>query len=299
MWIIKNRKIFYGLSIVLLLLSIISVSIWGLNFGIDFKGGSLLEVSYKSGRPSIDSINQTLGPLDVQSSVREAGTDSYIIRMKSLGNDERQKVESALKKLDPKLEIKRFNSIGPVLGKESLGKSITSLILVLVFILLFIAFVFRKVSEPVSSWKYGLITLVALFHDVFIPVGVFAVLGHFAGAQIDTLFVTALLVVLGFSVHDTIVVFDRVRENLKLERENKEKKTFEHIVGESVSQTFVRSLNTSLTTIFALIVLYIVGGEVTRHFTLALLIGISAGVYSSIFIASPLLVTVQKWKEGK
>ena len=176
-------------------------------------------------------------------------------------------------------------------------KSLFSIILVIICIVLFITFAFRKVSEPVASWKYGLITVLALVHDVLIPAGVFAVLGHFQGIEVDTLFVTALLVVLGFSVHDTIVVFDRVRENLKINRETRAKKPFEQIVGESISQTFVRSINTSLTTILVLIVLFFVGAETTKLFSLALIIGIIAGTYSSIFIGSTLLVTAEKLQQ--
>ena len=165
--------------------------------------------------------------------------------------------------------------------------------LVILGIVLYITFAFRKVSEPISSWKYGLVAIAALVHDVLIPTGVFAVLGHFLGYEVDTLFVTALLVILGFSVHDTIVVFDRVRENL---RHSTGRKPFDQIVGESVSQTFTRSINTSLTTLLALIVLYFFGGSTTEHFSLALIIGIAAGTYSSIFIGSPLLVTLNLWK---
>jgi preprotein translocase subunit SecF len=174
-----------------------------------------------------------------------------------------------------------------------------SIALVIICIVLFITFVFRQVSEPVSSWKYGIIAIVALLHDILVPVGVFSLLGHFHGVEVDTLFVTALLVVLGFSIHDTIVVFDRVRENLKLNRLYKERKNFETIVGESIAQTFVRSVNTSLTTILALVVLYVVGSESTRYFSLALIVGIVAGTYSSVFLGSPLLVTVEKWQQKR
>ena len=165
--------------------------------------------------------------------------------------------------------------------------------------MVFIAFALRKVSEPVSSWKYGFIAVIALLHDVIVPTGVFAVLGHYFGYEIDTLFVTALLVVLGFSVHDTIVVFDRVRENLTLSKVHRDKNPFDKIIGQSVSQTFMRSINTSLTTILALVALYIFGAESTRHFSLALIVGITAGTYSSVFIGSPLLVTFDKWQNRK
>ena len=198
-----------------------------------------------------------------------------------------------------KVDVKRLNSIGPILGKEAAIKSIISILIVIFCIIIFITFAFRKVSEPVSSWKYGFIAIIALLHDVMIPTGVFAVLGHYFGYEVDTLFVTALLVVLGFSIHDTIVVFDRVRENLNLARGYREKKEFDKMVGESISQTFTRSINTSLTTILALVALYIFGAESTRHFSLALIIGITVGTYSSIFIGSPLLVTFEKWQSRK
>jgi preprotein translocase subunit SecF len=192
--------------------------------------------------------------------------------------------------------VKQFDSIGPVLGGDAARKAVASIIFVLIAIVLFITYAFRQVSRPVSSWKYGIVAIIALAHDVIIPTGVFAILGHFKGYEIDTLFVTALLVVLGFSIHDTIVVFDRVRENL---RHLATKKPFDEIVGHSINQTFTRSVNTSLTTLLALVVLYFFGGEATQHFSLALIVGIIAGTYSSIFIGSPLLVTLQKWSSKK
>lgn len=293
MWVIKYRKIFYTIALVLIIGSFVSFGIWGLKPGIDFTGGTLIEVSYQGARPAQDVIAAQLSTIDSAASIRAAGTDGYIIRMKPISQEEKVAIFAALSPDATNKAIeKNFSSIGPVLGKEALRKSLMSILFVLIAIVLFITFAFRKVSEPVSSWKYGLIAIVSLAHDVIIPTGVFAVLGHFAGYEVDTLFVTALLVVLGFSVHDTIVVFDRVRENL---RHAAAKKPFEEIVGESVSQTFTRSINTSLTTLIALVVLYFAGGQSTEHFSLALIIGIAAGTYSSIFIGSPLLVTMEKW----
>jgi preprotein translocase subunit SecF len=299
MFIVRNRKVFYAIAILLAVVSIGAVSIWGLNLGIDFKGGSLLEISYATNKPDIETVKSTVTPLNLEASVREAGADAYIIRMKTLTDVEKITVENALTTTVPGYQVERFNSIGPVLGAEAAYKSVTSIILVLICIVLFVTFVFRKVSEPVSSWKYGLITIVALFHDVIVPTGVFAFLGHYMGVQVDTLFVTALLVVLGFSVHDTIVVFDRVREHLRNQKEQKIEKSFDETVGESVNETFARSINTSLTTLFALAVLFVLGGEATRYFALALLIGVMVGAYSSIFLAAPLLVTVQRWQDKR
>lgn len=297
MFIVKYRKIFYIISGILMLGSLLAILVWGFNPGIDFKGGSVLEVEYKVSRPEIAVINTAVAPLKLDQTVRSSGDKGYIIRLKSLSEVERVSLISALSKDASNVpEVKRFDSVGPVLGAEALSKSLVSITIVLIAIVLFITFAFRKVSEPVASWKYGLITVFALFHDVLVPTGVFAALGHFYGFEVDTLFVTALLVILGFSVHDTIVVFDRVRENLRINNMSRVKKTFETVVGESINQTFVRSINTSLTTLLALVVLYFVGPEITKHFSLALLVGITAGTYSSVFLGSPLLVTVEKWQ---
>jgi preprotein translocase subunit SecF len=300
MFIVKYRKFFYLLSALLVILSLASLFVWGLKPGIDFKGGSILEVEYAAGtRPTADSLKTSLTALNLGDySVRETGDSGLIIRTQELSPENHNRLISAISNGESKPVEKRFNSIGPILGREALQKSWFSVIMVLLAIVLFITFAFRKVSEPVSSWKYALIAIIALIHDVIIPAGAFALFGHFAGFEIDTLFVTALLVILGFSIHDTIVVFDRVRENLRQNREGKQKKMFETIVGESINQTFVRSVNTSLTTLIAIFVLYLVGAEATRHFSLTLLIGIIAGTYSSIFLGSPLLVTVYNW-QGK
>ena len=333
MWVINNRKIFYACSGILVLISFLSLIFWGLKPGIDFAGGTLIEVQYPNGRPNQAVISAELSKLDAGASIRPSGSNEYIVRMKPIDQAEKALVfgvlnasESASVTANPasstvisnslgssssvsvtatpvspssvndQAVIKTFDSIGPILGAEALRKAYVSIILVIIGIVIFITFAFRKVSLPVSSWKYGLTAIIALVHDVIIPVGAFSILGHFAGYEVDTLFVTAILVILGFSVHDTIVVFDRVRENLKLASE---RKPFAEVVGESISQTFTRSINTSLTTLIALIVLYILGGSTTEHFSLALIIGIAVGTYSSIFIGSPLLVTLQKLQKKK
>ncbi len=295
MFVVKYRKLFYSLSILLVIASFVAMIVWGLNYGIDFKGGSIMEIEYGSNRPAQTDLISKLSGMKLEESVRPTGDNGYIIRMRDINQDEKVKLNGILADFGTST-TKRFDSIGPVLGNEALRRSIVSIVLVILAIVIFIAFAFRHVSEPVKSWKYGLIAIIALIHDVIIPTGAFSVLGHFMGYEVDTLFVTALLVVLGFSVHDTIVVFDRVRENLK---NSNGKKTFDIIVGESISQTFIRSINTSLTTLFALIVLYFIGGDSTQHFSLALIIGIVAGTYSSIFLGSPLLVTVWKWQENR
>ena len=303
MFIIKNRVIFYIFSAILILTSLTSLGVWGLQVGIDFKGGSLIEVSYTDSKPDASLIQKNISDLskkiDLGSYVLQSvGDTDYSIKSRLVSDKERQMIQDAFSNNGAiKTDLKRVNSIGPLIGKEAAQKAIISIILVILCIVLFITFAFRKVSKPVQSWKYGLMAIVALAHDVIIPTGAFSILGHFKGYEVDTLFVTALLVILGFSIHDTIVVYDRIRENLSNSNKANDKKTFETIVGESVRQTFVRSINTSMTTILALIVLYFLGPEATRHFSLALIIGVAIGTYSSIFIASALLVTIEKFQK--
>jgi preprotein translocase subunit SecF len=282
-------------------LSIVAMIVWGFNYGIDFKGGSVLEVAYTTTRPSLDEAKISLSSAQVRAITKDnysllpIGDLGFILRTNDIKPTEKTVIENALSQNGKyALTERQFDSIGPILGQESKKKAIISISLVLIAIVLFIAFAFRKVSRPVSSWVYGLVAIIALAHDVIIPTGVFVVLGHFKNFEIDTLFVTALLVILGFSIHDTIVVFDRVRENLR--HDHNGKKPFEQIVGESISQTFTRSINTSLTVLLSLLVLYIFGSVATHNFVLALLVGITLGTYSSIFIGSSLLVTIEKWQ---
>jgi preprotein translocase subunit SecF len=297
MFIVKHRKIFYAISGVLVLASMFSLIFWGLQPSIDFTGGSLLDISFTGSKPSVQEVNSVLNKLNFKDpSIRDSG-NGYIMRLQEISQAQNDSILQALSMNGKYFPIeKTSSSVGPILGSEALHKSWISVMLVLLAIVLFITFAFRKVSKPISSWIYGGVTVLALTHDVIIPAGVFAFLGHFYGFEVDTLFVTALLVILGFSVHDTIVVFDRVRENLHKNENSKDKKDFETIVGESINETFIRSINTSLTTLLAIFVLYLFGPETVKNFTLALLIGIFVGIYSSIFIGSPLLVTINNRK---
>ena len=295
MFIIKYRKIWYAFSLLIIIASLFSIFKFGLKQGIDFTGGALLEVEYAA-KPDVLVIKQKIEALSLGNAVvQPSGEKNIIIRTRDLSEVEHQKVLSAVLGIGQGKEI-RFDSIGPVIGKELKKKSVTAMILVIVMIILYIAFAFRKVSQPVNSFYYGLMAVAALIHDVTLPAGVFAALGHYYGVEVDTLFVTALLTVLGFSVHDTIVVFDRIRENLK---NNGSKNNFETVVGASVKQTIGRSINTSLTVILVLLAIFFLGGESTKYFSLALLIGVAIGTYSSIFLASPLLVTLQKFKSRR
>lgn len=271
--------------------------IYGLKLGIDFKGGTLLEVSYTETRPENSLINPILKENGIEDAVvQQVGEKDLSIKSKALSEEERSKLVASLS-LGEKYPLtqKEFTSIGPSVGHELTRKAITSIVIVVIAIVFYIAFAFRSVSRPVSSWKYGIIAVTTLVHDIAIPSGVFALLGHFHGAEIDTLFVVALLTVLGISVSDTIVVFDRIRENLK----NHIAPTFSETVGMSLNQTFVRSINTSLTVLIVLFSLFFFGPETTKNFALVLIVGMFFGTYSSIFVASPLLVLTEAWQSKK
>ena len=296
MFVTKYRKIWFSLSALLLAVSIFSIVRYGFNLSIDFKGGTLTEVSYEGATLTPEALNNKIEGLKLGGfSVRPSGTNHYIIRTKELNQEE----SNALSKLlgsTGQVTIERQNTVGPIAGSELKSKAVKAIAVVILLIVLFVTFAFRRVSRPVSSWKYGLATIIALAHDVVIPLGVFVFLGHFFGYEIDLLFVTGLLAILGYSVHDTIVVFDRVRENLRLKSGSV---PFEETVGKSVTQTFGRSINTSLTIFITLLALYLFGSHATQEFSLLLIVGIIVGTYSSIFVASPLLVTFKKFKKNK
>lgn len=284
MFIIKYKKIFVTISAILVSLSIASILFFGLNLGIDFKGGSLLEVEYKTTRPEQSVIENSIKTLSIgEILVQPMGTMGYSIKTRDITDGERVNV---LQVLGSDATEKSFTSIGPSVGAELVRKSIISFILVALGIIFWIAFSFRKVSKPVSSWQYGLIAVVALIHDVVISSGVFAFLGYITGAEVDTLFVVAILTVLGLSVSDTIVVFDRIRENIRIGHS----KTFEETVGQSIKQVYTRSIATSSTVIIALLALVFFGPTSTKVFAIMLTAGMFFGTYSSIFLASPLLV---------
>jgi len=291
---IKYRKIFYIISGSLFAFSIGAFAVWGLNPGIDFTGGSLLEVEYKDIRPDMEVLKEGVSALNLGNILfQPSGEKGLILRLKDITEEQHQALLIILG--GDNLIQKRFDSIGPIIGKELTRRAWMSIVLVVFVIVLFIAWAFRRVSRPVSSWKYGVSAIVALIHDVALPVGIFSVLGHFFHVEVDILFVTALLTILGFSVHDTIVVFDRTRENLK----KRGSKNFEETVGMSLEQVRGRSVKTSFAILFVLSALYFFGGATTQYFTLTLILGIIFGTYSSLFLASPLLVTWQKFQNRK
>lgn len=288
MFVIKYRKLFYILAIALFGASIAAIAIFGLNFGIDFTGGTLWEVKFQGNRPAAEQIGAALAAEGMELSVAQpTGSDGYILRFRPLEEWQHQAGLSALQKNFGQIEELRFDAIGPSIGKELRDKAIYAIVLAILATIIYIAWAFRKVEKVISSWAYGVFTIAAMVHDVLLPLGVFAILGKFYNIEITSAFVAAILTIAGYSINDTIVVFDRVRENLRRHTHD----NFNELVAASLKQTLARSLNTTITTLLALVAIYFFGGESTRHFALALIIGIVSGAYSSIFIASPLLVT--------
>ena len=301
MSIIQKRNIFFILSGILILVSIAAFAVWGLKLSIDFTGGSLLEISFLNNRPSTSEVRELLAAQKLnnidQAVIQPAGSNELIIRTRTLTEDEHQQLISAFKDNYSQENVveNRFESIGPVIGQELKNKAIMAVIVVLALIIAYIAFTFRKVSKPVASWKYGLAAIIALAHDVIIVTGAFVLFGHYLNIEVGLLFVTALLTLLGYSVNDTIVVFDRIRENLIY----RPKETFSETVNQSVNETIARSINTSLTALLVLSALYFFGGVTIKYFVLALILGIIFGTYSSIFVASALLVTWHEFSRRK
>ncbi|OGG58237.1 protein-export membrane protein SecF [Candidatus Kaiserbacteria bacterium RIFCSPHIGHO2_02_FULL_49_16] len=297
MFIVKHRKVFFAITGTIVALALGALIFFGLHQGTDFTGGTLVQVKYEKGRPDAKVLSLTLDEAGFKGySLRGAGENDYILRTGSLTNEMRSSLPATFSVHGGfPASISELTEVGPTVGLELRNKAIIALGLVMLAILLFIAFAFRKVSQPVSSWIYGLIALVTLVHDVIVPVGFYAALGYFLGAQVDTLFVTAILTVLGFSIHDTIVVFDRVRENLRVNQERGRREDFAETAGRSLGQTFVRSINTSLTVLITLLALFFLGPASTKDFALTLLVGIIAGTYSSIFLATPLLVSTERY----
>jgi len=289
MSITSHSKIYFAISAILVLGSLVVLVLWGLKLGIDFTGGSLMEISFKEERPSPTEVQEKLQDLNLgEIRVQPIKENNLILRFKDVDEETHQEI---LKRLNHPQE-ERFESIGPIIGQELKTKALYSVILALIGIVVYIAWAFRGVSRLISSWSYGLIAILALFHDILITCGVFAVLGHYFQVEVNLPFVAALLTILGYSVNNTIVVFDRTRENLLKER----KIDLAEIIDKSIKQSLARCLNTALTTLFVLIAIFVLGSESIKYFVLALIIGITVGTYSSIFLANPLLLA---WKERK
>jgi len=287
-------KIVFFISLILVIGAIVSIAVFGLKFGVDFKGGSVMEITFEKTPPvSADlakTVSETKGVSNV--SANPSGDKGMIIRLGEIDETVHQEIIGKINSKYGKIAESRFDSVGPTVGQDLRNKSVWAIVVLLLAIVVYMAIVFRKLSKVLSPWAMGIATVIALFHDILIPVGVFALLGHFMGVEITGIFLAAILTILGYSVSDSVVVLDRVRENV-LRFGSKEK--FGEIVHKSIMQTLSRSLNTNITTLLSLFAIYFFGGETVKFFALALIIGIFLGAYSSIFVASPLLV----WWNGK
>ncbi len=301
MFVVTHRRFFFWVTGLLLVGSIAALIILPPKLSIEFTGGSLVEVSYDATRPSHEELLTRVGALDLgEPSVRESGERGVTVRSRTLSPEEHEALLGALSKggAEAVTEL-RFNSIGPSLGKELGTKALYAIGAVVLAIMLYIAFVFRKVAKPVPAWGYGVTAVAMLAIDIIVPSGFFAIYAYFTGAQVDTLFVIALLALLGYCINDVIVIFDRVREHLRTNEDQNVKETFEVTVGKSISETMGRSINTALTVALALLALIFFGSETTRTFALVMLVGVVAGTFSSICRSAPLLIPIAERFSGK
>ena len=291
----KYSTIYYIFSGILIVASIASLVVFGLKFGIEFTGGSNMEVEFSELRPTNEEISRQLESFNLgEIVIQPTGDKGAIIKIKGVDEETHQKILAEINKLS-EVQEKSFQFIGPSIGQELKNKTQISIVLALLAITIYISLAFRKVSRPVASWKYGVTSLVALFHDILIPLGVFSILGKYYNVEITIPIIAALLTIIGFSVHDTIVIFDRIRENI-LKRGTG---SFSETVDWSLNQTIGRSISTVVTVLIVMFFLFFFGGETLKYVSLSLIIGNSAGAYSSIFIAGPLLVTWSRWENHR
>lgn len=295
--IIGKRNWYFALSVLLIVPGIISMVLWGFKLSIDFTGGSRMTLAYDNvvNEQKIEKIKSVFEKNNVELVSTQQSGKIVIVKTKAIDDKKDIKILEDLQKETGKVKQEQFETIGPVIGNETTVNAFSAVAISSILIVLYIAWSFRGVRKPVSSWRFGVCAIVALLHDALLLVGVFSLLGHFYGVEIDSLFITALLTVIGFSVHDTIVVFDRIRENLHKNIEA----PFEQIANDSILQTMVRSLNTSFTALLVLFTVLLFGGETVKWFIVAMIIGIASGTYSSIFNAAPLLVVWQNWAERR
>ncbi|MFH1769650.1 MAG: protein translocase subunit SecF [Parcubacteria group bacterium] len=293
-------KIMFSVSVAMVIVSLVILILFGLKLGIDFQGGSIIEAEFVNEISDIDIeeiksvVLEFPGISDL--SINTAGERGIILKMAKIDNETASALVSDLSQKFGELNLDRFDSIEASIGKELREKSIIAIIVLLIAIVIYISLVFRKMSSVLSPWSMGIAAIIALAHDIIIPIGIFAILSNFFGIEIGSIYVAALLAILGYSVSDTIVVFDRTRENILKSSKHED---FGGIVHKSILQTLTRSINTTLTTILSLIAIFFFGGENIKYFALAIIIGISLGAYSSIFVASPLLVWFRREKRKK
>lgn len=309
MYVVQHRKLFFWITGVMLAAALGAMLIFGLPLGIDFTGGSLMQVSYQDARPALADIEKQVSAVHEGTiSVRTVGTNDISIRARTMTPEEHEAILAALTANTPatlnetlgeppKAAVAElsYTSVGPALGSQFTNKALWAIFAVMLVIVLYIAFAFRKVSRPVPSWGYGLTVVAMLAIDIIVPAGFFAAYARFTGAEVDSLFVVALLALLGYCVNDVIVIFDRIREHLNKNEKEGIREPFEDTIGKSISETMTRSINTAVTVALALIVLIFLGAEATRNFALVMLVGVVAGTFSSICRSAPLLIPIANW----
>lgn len=291
--IVGKKNLYFLISFLVIIPGLISLMLFGLRLSIDFTGGSRLIFAFQKSvdQKKTDIIRKTFREKGVEVATIQSGDKRVFIRTVPLDQKKHQQTLDAVKKQAGDFREESFETVGPTMGSETTWKAIQATVLASFLIIIYIAWSFRKVPKPASSLRFGLTAIAALIHDVLVVLGFFSLLGHFFHVEIDSLFVTAILTIIGFSVHDTIVVYDRIRENLR----RMPGTDFGEVVNDSIIQTLGRSINTSLTVLLVLFTLFLFGGESTKWFIIALLVGIFSGTYSSIFNAAPLLVVWEEW----
>ncbi|MFH0912098.1 MAG: protein translocase subunit SecF [Patescibacteria group bacterium] len=294
--VVKTFKWWLGFSAVMLIIGITAMFVYGYNTGIDFAGGTILEVQVAGPKvptttdvkAAIISAYKTQANLDV--AAQTTGDDRYFVRSTQINNDQKNNILTTLQAGFSQVSELRFESVDPTIGSDVVRKAVLAVILAIIGILLYVAYAFRRASGEMSAWRFGSAAVLALVHDTIILLGIYAIVGKFFGAEVDSMFITAMLTMLGFSVHDTIVTFDRIRENLR----RRAGENIVMLVNDSIVETVVRSINTSFTLLLVLVAMFFFGGPTIKYFTLAMIIGVVVGTYSSIFIASPLLLMGHK-----
>lgn len=295
MYIITHRKFFFWLTGLILAAAIGTIVFWGLPLGIDFTGGSMMQISYQDAHPALADIEKQVSVVHEGTiSVRTVGENDISIRARAMTPEEHEAILAAISENTSATEL-AYTTVGPALGSQFANKALWAILAVILVIVLYIAFAFRHVSRPVPSWGYGLTVVAMLVIDIIVPTGFFAAYAHFTGAEVDSLFVVALLALLGYCVNDIIVIFDRIREHLARNEKIGLRESFEDTIGKSITETMTRSINTAVTVALALIVLIFLGAPATRNFALVMLVGVVAGTFSSITRSAPLLIPIANW----
>ena len=294
MYIVHHRRLFFWITGIMLVAAIGAIFFYGLPRSIDFTGGSLMEVSYQGERPPLSEIQNQISVVPIGAiSVRASGTNAVSIRTRTMTQEEHNAILTILSQNASTTEL-TYSSIGPTLGNQFENKALWAILAVVLAIVIYIAFAFRKVSKPVPSWGYGLTVIAMLAIDLIVPTGFYAAYCHFTGAEVDSLFIVALLALLGYCVNDIIIIFDRIREHLAKNEKTGLRESFEDTVGKSISETMTRSINTALTVVLALLALVYFGAPATKNFALVMLVGVAAGTFSSICRSAPLLIPIAR-----